>query len=367
MKDISTTKALYLHVPFCKTICHYCDFTHVVYQTKLVEDWLNAVAIELASKPISSLKTIYIGGGTPSVLTPNQLERLLQLLSKYSKNVEEYTIEINPETFDLTKAELLVKYGVNRASVGLQTSNDQLLKMMNRNHCFQDVIDTVTTLQRVGIDNISLDIMYSLPNQTIQDLKQSIDDALSLNIKHISIYSLTIEPNTVFFKRKIEHLDDEVEADMYDFICSYLPQHHFQQYEISNFCLDGYASKHNQVYWRYDDYFGISSGASGKENGVRYDKPKNVIRYIQDPLFKTVIEESEEEQMFEWLMMGLRLKQGVDIHDFETKFNQPLFSVYQETLNHHIQQGLLQLQGSILSCSEKGYPLLNEILLDYLK
>lgn len=194
---MTTADYLYVHIPFCKTICYYCDFVHRVYQEDIVDAYLSSLQKEIESKEISSLKTIYIGGGTPTSLNERQLDRLLSLFDSYVSEVKEYTIEINPETLTEEKIQILKKHGVNRVSIGLQTTEDKLLKLMNRHHTFSCVQSVVSLLKQYGITNISLDIMYSLPFQTMESLKKSVNDALSLHPTHLSLYSLTIEENTL--------------------------------------------------------------------------------------------------------------------------------------------------------------------------
>ncbi|MBF1099746.1 MAG: radical SAM family heme chaperone HemW, partial [Solobacterium sp.] len=243
-------KHLYLHVPFCRTICSYCDFCHVGYQETVANQWLDAIKTDIQNRHINeNLRTIYIGGGTPTTLSSSQLDQLLCLLDPYAHMVQEYTIEINPETFDEDKAKMLQKHGVNRASIGFQTSDERLLQMMNRHHRLEDVAETMRLLRKYGIDNISLDLMYSLPTQTMESLKKSLQDAIALEPTHLSLYSLTIEPNTVFAKKGYEHLEDDMEADMYEWICKMLPRYGFVQYEISNFAKAGMISQHNCAYW----------------------------------------------------------------------------------------------------------------------
>ena len=250
--------SLYVHIPFCKSICYYCDFCHVVYNEKIADEYLDALEKDLNFHVKNrNLKTIYIGGGTPTCLNEEQLEKLLQMLRYFSRFVKEYTIEINPETMSEAKYQLLAKYGINRASIGLQSTNDDILKFMNRKHNFNDVKNVIDKLHQYHIDNISIDLMYSIPNQTLKDFKNSLNEVCKLDIDHVSIYSLTIEENTVFGKKGYRPLDEETEADMYDIAKKILKQNGFKQYEISNFAKDGHESQHNIAYWNYDDYYGV--------------------------------------------------------------------------------------------------------------
>jgi oxygen-independent coproporphyrinogen-3 oxidase len=358
---------LYLHVPFCRTICFYCDFCHTVYTREHASQWLAALQQELAGRNLNrTLKTIYIGGGTPTALDADQLEQLLRLLDPYREHVQEFTVEINPESLDEAKAGLLEEHGVNRASIGFQTSDPQLLKAMNRRHTCADVQRAVELLRRHRIENLSLDLMYSLPGQTMAQLEQSVRDALALQPSHLSLYSLNVEPDTVFGRRGLKPLDDDAEADMYEWICRTLPEHGYHQYEISNFCLPGRESVHNTAYWKYLDFYGVSAGASGKEGRRRYDKPKSLAAYCRDPLACTDIPLSQKESMFEMLMMSLRLKQGLDQEAFAKAYGRTVDEAWGPVKADLIRRGLLQEQGRQLACTDRGYEILNDVLEEFL-
>lgn len=361
----SKPEYLYLHVPFCRTICSYCDFCHAVYNEKTADQWLQAVTVEMDHRQINpALKTIYIGGGTPTSLNADQLEELLKLLDPYRSRVEEYTVEINPETLSEEKAVLLAEHGVNRASIGFQSSDPNLLKLMGRHHDLQMLRKTMELLRQHGITNISLDLMYSLPQQTMKDLQHSLQDALSLQPEHISLYSLTIEENTVFGKQGYQHLDDETEADMYEWICQELPKYGFHQYEISNFSLPGKESEHNKAYWNYQDFYGISMGASGKEGLMRYDHIRSFQEYFADPCAVQKIPLSETDAMFEMIMMGLRLRRGMDMELFKARFGVPVTAGFGEKIQAQIAQEMLEYDGQYLRATAKGYEILNTVLVD---
>lgn len=353
---------LYIHVPFCKTICAYCDFCHLVFNDLMADKWLDELTKEIKQHDLSNLKTIYIGGGTPTSLNYNQLKRLLDIIAPFSNNTEEYTIEINPETLDNDKAKLLKEYGINRASIGLQSSNKHELSMMNRKHNFDDVVNTVQLLSNIGIDNYSLDIMYSLPSQTIDSLKKTIDDALSLNPKHLSLYSLTIEENTIFGKKGIKNLNEDEEADMYEFISSYLNKQGFIHYEVSNFAYPGYESKHNMAYWNYDDFIGLSLGASGKERHIRYDKTRNMKQYLNHDYYDEKIELSIEDEMFENVMMSFRTIYGLNLDEFKNRYHLNFFDVYAKAYEKHKESFFIKDNCLIV----KNFGILNTILIDFL-
>lgn len=360
-------KYLYIHVPFCKSICAYCDFAHQVYQSGIVEKWLEAIHQEIKQTHINKhLKTIYIGGGTPTSLTYEQLDTFLTYLDPYTNVVQEYTIEINPETFDEQKAQLLKQHRINRASIGLQTSNPTLLHLLQRKHTYQDVSKTMQLLRNVGITNISLDIMYSLPQQTMQMLQDTLHDAFLLQPTHLSLYSLTIEENTVFAYKGYTPLDEDTEADMYEYICNTCNQHGYKQYEVSNFALEGCQSIHNKAYWNYQDFYGIGCGASGKQGYQRYDAPKQLTKYLKNPMSKQITNLTKEDAMFEAVMMGIRLVEGMNLDTFHTLFDISFLDIYGEKIQTLIQKGLVEIQDHHFRCTTKGYEIMNSILVELL-
>lgn len=358
---------LYLHVPFCKTICGYCDFCHYIYNKNKVNQWLECLKTEIESKKINKkLKTIYIGGGTPTSLNEEELDKLLSLLKPYSKNIIEYTIEANPETITEEKVLILKKYGINRVSIGVQSSDDKLLKIMNRRHNFESVKECIKLLKKHKITNISVDFMYGLPFQTMDDLNKSLHDFITLDVPHISIYSLTIEENTPFYKRGYKKMDDDLEADMYDRIIDFLRLNGYAQYEISSFCKDDLKSIHNMAYWNYEDFYGISMSASGKNKNLRYDNTKNFNKYLKKEYIENEIYLSKNDEMFEYIMMGFRLKDGFDYLKFDKKFKISFLKRYELILNDLLKNGLIAVEGKYIKCIEKGYKLLNNVLEKFL-
>ena len=355
-------KHLYIHVPFCKTICSYCDFCHRVYDEKLVDRWLDTIEKEITDKCKDNYETIYIGGGTPTSLNSVQLERLLSMICPYTSEIKEYTIEVNPESLDIEKIRIFNKYGINRISMGVQTSDNVLLKLLNRKHSFEDVKNKVSLLKNNGLTNISIDLMYSLPTQTIEILNRTIDDFINLNIPHVSLYSLTIEENTVFGKKGYNSLDQDIEADMYDLIISKLERSGYVQYEVSNFCKQGYESKHNMGYWKYEDFLGISLNASSKVGNRRWTNTNNFNDYFKD--YYHQIENiilTKEDIMFENIMMSLRMKDGLNIKEFNNKYDIDFIKTYCKALkneNIEIVNGF---------CKAKNLGILNNTLLNFMK
>lgn len=355
-------KHLYVHVPFCNSICYYCDFCHRIYNEDLVNKWLDRLALEVSDNCFNQYETIYIGGGTPSCLSYVQLKRLLNILIPFSNEVIEYTIEINPESIDEKKVILLKEYGINRVSIGIQSSDDEILKSLNRKHSYLDAVRAVKLFKDNGIDNISVDLMYSLPNQNMNILNNTLKDILELDVNHISLYSLTVEENTVFGKKGIKPLDEETDADMYEMIVDTLTDHGYIHYEVSNFCKEGYRSKHNMSYWNYEDFLGISLGASSKIGNHRYTNTSSFEKYFND---EDIRDEnlilSKDDMMFENIMMSLRTIYGLDIEEFNKKYNCDLLKEYEEGINNkHIE-----IVDGKLMCN--NLELLNNVLLDFMK
>ena len=360
-------KAAYIHVPFCNSICAYCDFFRCGYNQSLANQWLQAITKEIPSRLKKGLQTIYIGGGTPSALNDEQLEILLQSLHPFAMDCIEYTIESNIESLSDTKLDIMKKYGINRISLGVQTLQPELLTIIHRKHKAKDILTCIHRIHEHDIHNISIDLIYGLPHQTLsmwkQDLKTIVD---TFPIDHISLYALTIEPNSEFGRTGVQNIDDDVEADMYEYAISFLEQNGFYQYEISNFAKVGKASKHNQFYWRYDDFYGIGCGASGKENHQRYDNTKNLQIYITQGSSPNYIALTKQDEMFEMIMMSLRMKKGLDMEHFAQVFGVPIYSVYQRAIDKNCSSGLLDMKDGFLFATEKGFAILHEILLDFL-
>ena len=354
-------KHLYVHVPFCKTICFYCDFCHRIYNEELVSKWLLTLENEVKEKCHDQYETIYIGGGTPTSLSFAQLQKLLDILKPYSNNVIEYTLEANPENIDEDKIKLLKKYNVNRISLGVQSTDDYLLKTINRKHTFDDVKNVVHLLKDNNITNISVDLMYSLPKQTMDILNKTIDDVLQLDVPHISAYSLTIEDETVFGKKGVKTLDEDIEADMFETLINRLTKNGYVQYEVSNFCKNGYESIHNLGYWNYDDFLGLSLSSSSKIGNKRWTNTKSFDLYFNNYNCKDEdIVLSKDEQMFENIMMSLRLKNGLNIEVFNKKYDENFLNKYKKGISNKY----IRINGNRVYCSNLN--ILNSVLLDFM-
>ena len=355
------TKHLYIHVPFCKAICFYCDFCHIIYNNDTVIKWLYQLSKQIKDECNDQYKTIYIGGGTPSCLSNEELDGLLSLIDPYTNEVEEYTIEANPESLTEDKIDIIKRHHVNRVSLGVQTTDETLLKTINRHHSFDDVKNVIQMLNDKSLCNISVDLMYSLPGQTMDMLNRTIDDILSLDVPHISIYSLTVEENSVFGKKGIDKLDDDTEASMYELIIERLTDAGYINYEVSNFCKPDMYSRHNMAYWNYEDFLGLSAGAAGKLSNRRYQITGDVKRYIED--YKTYDEDillEKEDLMFENIMMSLRTIYGLDIKMFNKLYDCDFCKIYSKGISNP----LIRIENDICYCTNKA--LLNSVLMDFM-
>ena len=354
-------KHLYLHVPFCRTICYYCDFCHRVYNEDLSNRWLERVRKEIENHCFDQYETIYIGGGTPTALSNGQLDSLLSYIDPYTKEVKEYTIEVNPESLDEEKIRIFKKHKIDRISMGIQSSNDQILQNLNRRHTFKDVKEKIALLRSYGFDNISGDLMYSLPGQDMKILEQTIDDILSLDLEHISLYSLTVEENSVFGKKGIMSLDEDIEADMYELIERKLTENDYIHYEVSNYAKPGKESKHNLSYWNYEDFLGISLGAASKIGNNRYTNTRDFGRYFSSEDIRDENLYLEKEDLeFEHIMMSLRTIYGLDINAFNKMYDCDLLRKYKEGVD---DENIVVENGHLIC---KNLEILNHILLKFM-
>ena len=345
-------KGLYIHIPFCSHICSYCDFAKVIYHEDYVNRYLLSLEKELNSYNIKDITSIYIGGGTPTSLNEEQFERLLKLVSKYYKEGISFAVEGNIENLNLEKVKLLNKYQVNRVSLGVQTFNDGLLKLLNRKHNKDDVINVINNLIKYNINDINLDLIYGLPNQNIEMLKEDLKIITSLPITHISTYSLMVNDHTIFKNKGIEEQSEDKVREMYDLIYLYLEEKGFYRYEVSNFSKLGFESKHNLIYWRNEEYYGIGLGASGYLDDIRYDNTKSLKKYF-DGIYRINEEKiSLKDKDFYKLMLGLRLKEGVEVNNIEHK----------EKLNSLIERGLVEVLNSKYKVTDDNLFILDYVL-----
>jgi putative oxygen-independent coproporphyrinogen III oxidase len=378
------TDALYVHIPFCPHKCFYCDFnSYVIEGEDPVWQYVYALEREMAmtvaeyASVLSPLKTIFFGGGTPTALTPKQLEYVFEALQTHFPNRAEqleFTMEANPGTVDHEKLAVMHAAGVNRISFGAQTFDSGLLKSIGRIHGPDDVKRSIELARLAGFENLSLDLMFGLPEQTLEMLHDSVRQALAFELPHVSIYGLKIEENTLFhhlyMRNQLVLPDEEEELTMYQYIMEQMMEHGYRQYEVSNFAFPGYESRHNQAYWQNRSYFGLGAGAHGYVGGRRHVNIKGVQAYVdacaQGMPRLDEFEVTPNEAMEDFMMVGLRMLDGVQSHDFFAQFGCHWDSVFAEKLTTLTAEGLLECIGDAYRLTHRGLLLGNEVFARFL-
>ncbi len=374
-------RAAYIHIPFCEHICHYCDFNKVFLKGQPVDEYLDAleeeIRLTLDKHPAEPLHSIFVGGGTPTSLSKKQLQRLLSSINKYlplEQNAE-ITFEANPGDLSDEKFRVLFEGGVNRLSFGVQTFDNELLKAIGRTHCKEDVFTSIEKAKKVGFENISVDLIYSLPGQMLDSFKETLQTALSLDIQHYSGYSLIIEPKTVFYnlmrKGKLPVPGEDAEAEMYSLLMEQMEMAGFHQYEISNFALPGYESKHNLTYWDNEEYYGFGAGSHSYVAGERIANHGPLKKYM-DPISNGILpshnihkvenNEKWEEEMF----LGLRKIEGISVERFIQKFGVDPLSLFKEEINFLQNRELITCQDGRIALTQKGRFLGNEVFQSFI-
>ena len=360
-------KNCYIHIPFCDTICTYCDFCKRYYNKKFIKDYLSSLENEINTiYKNEELKSIYIGGGTPSCLDTNELDILFNIINKLNKsNNCSITIEANFESIDYKKLDLFKKNGVNRISFGLESIDDNNLILMGRVLDKKKVIDIINYCKKIGINDINVDLIYALPNEDINVLKKDIDFILNLDVTHISTYSLIIEKHTILYIKHIKNISEDLDSEMYEFICNELRNNNYIHYEISNFCKIGYESVHNLCYWNNEEYYGFGLGASSYINNRRITNIKSLQKYLKGIYLGDCEVLSKKDIMEYEVILNLRLKDGIDLDKFEYKFNTKLNEVYD--YNDLVNEGLIKLDNNHLYISEDKWYISNSIIVKLLE
>lgn len=373
--------SVYIHIPFCEKICHYCDFTKFFYEEKMADDYLIALENEIKTNIVSpnqKMKTIFVGGGgTPTALNNRQLTKLVKIIDYYFDvaGVSEYTFEANPGDLTKEKIKILRDNGVSRISMGVQVFDDDMLEQLGRLHRIKDVYQNINDLINAGITNISIDLMYSLPNQTIAHFEKTLHEALQFQLPHYSAYSLQIEPKTIFYQRykkgTLTKPPEEIEADMYEILRKEMNGKGVFQYEISNFAKPGFESQHNLTYWNNDYYYGFGAGAHGYLPGERIVNIRPFPAYVEEanrsgkPILH-VEKIRKKEQVEEEMFLGLRKSEGVSIDDFEAKYQLKLKKLYKEELRNLAQRGWIEYDQRFVRLTEAGKPFGNEVFQSFL-
>lgn len=374
---------IYIHIPFCKQKCFYCDFASTAKKVDklLYEKYINALCQEItmyqALFPDICIDTIYFGGGTPSILPSNLIIQVLNTVKEnFTLNSDiEITLEANPGTVDIEKLQCFYQNGINRLSFGVQTVQDNLLQKIGRIHTIKEADIAIEMAQKIGFENISIDLMYGLPTQTIEMLKESVSWAVKKDIQHISIYGLQIEDNTVFGKLYNENRlilpTEEICEQMYDYLTEYLPRHNYQRYEISNFAKLGYESKHNLAYWQDKYYLGLGAGAHGYYKQKRVQNPFNIEEYIKkcnQKILPFINEEivDKKAHIEEFCFLGLRMIKGIDKEIFKQKFNIDIENLYGKLLLNLEKDKLIINEKRYIYLTAKGMKFGNQVFSKFL-
>ena len=359
-------KSAYIHIPFCKSRCHYCSFFSTI-NTELKQEYINSLLNEInfyyENEP---LQTLYFGGGTPSLLGIKDFQKILKILN-FSKNIE-LTIEINPDDAKYDYLKELYNLGINRLSFGCQTFDDEILKTINRRHSSEQIVKGYNNARQAGFENISFDFIYGLPNQTIEGFEKDLQKASELGVEHISLYGLSIEKGCYFYKNRPDIPNDDKQADMYLMAVDLLKNYGYKHYEISNFAKSKHYSKHNMNYWQCGEYYGFGAAAHGYKSSIRYSNPSDLHKYIQTPTqhehekFLTKNEMLEEE-----IFLGFRKMDGINVPMINEKFGINFEKKYRETLQKYQDLNLIIKTENGYKLSPNGVLVSNTILADFIE
>jgi oxygen-independent coproporphyrinogen-3 oxidase len=370
-----TAAGLYVHIPFCSSRCSYCDFATGIYQAELAERYVRALTQEVETTPVAGerVDTIYFGGGTPSLLAPSQLERILASLCKrFAVDAEtEITLEINPGSVDAEKLREFRSLGVNRASFGAQTFDDSELAKLGRSHTSADTLETFANLRRAGFTNVSFDLIAGLPGQTLAGWQRNIKQALALQPEHLSFYLLEVHSGTPLaehIRRGIQPApDDDLAGVMYEWMLEHASAAGYEHYEISNLCRPDFHSRHNVKYWTGVPYYGFGCSAHSYDGQTRrWSNQRDVLQYVE-MIEKGVAPVVEEQQLSqtdvraEALFLGMRLMRGIDLTRYRESFGVDLRDEHREDLDRFCQAGLLELDGDLIRLTRTGALLSNEV------
>ena len=364
IRRMNKPNSLYVHIPFCEGICAYCDFTKVLFNKKWAFSYVEELEKELKSKEIGLVDTIYVGGGTPTCLPIELLDKVLSMLQPHLSEGGEFSIESNPENLSIEKCSLLVSKGVNRLSIGVQSTKSKFLSSMGRKHNLDQVKKAISNAKKASISNINLDMIYGLPTETVEDAIKDAKILSSLGVEHLSAYSLTIGNGTLFHQQGFHEASQEDNASQYEAIMDVFEKAGYKRYEVSNFAKEGFECRHNLTYWKDNRYYAIGLGASGYEEDIRYKNTSNLSKYLQGQWLSEEEKVKKNDDIHYYLLCNLRLVEGFLLKDFEDRFGYSFLEAKLETINKLKGQGLLEANPRSIRCSERGLYLLDRILVD---
>ncbi|MCF8000327.1 MAG: radical SAM family heme chaperone HemW [Halanaerobiales bacterium] len=372
---------LYIHIPFCKNKCNYCDFYSLKTCKNLMDKYIDNLKEEIKlysnNLDVHKIKTIYFGGGTPSTLSSKSIKEILKTITRnfvvINKEIET-TIEANPESLDKNKIISYKQAGINRISLGVQSFIDKELDFLGRIHDVEDSLNTIEIIKNY-FDNYSLDLIFAIPGQTFKKFKQSLQQAIKINPPHISLYNLQIEEETPLYKKlnknEIERISEDLDYKMYNYAIKQLTTNNYNQYEISNFAKKGYESKHNLTYWNYKPYLGLGPSAHGFNGSNRYYNIQDIKSYNKEisncnfPVEK-IVKLSKKELITERMIMGLRLNKGINIKEFKNRFGISIFDLYGNKINKLKKENLIKEDNEKITMTKKGLNLGNLVLAEFL-
>lgn len=357
--------SIYIHIPFCNSICTYCDFCKIFYNKKYINDYLNNLEQEIKVRYKSEIvNTIFIGGGTPSSLDDEELIRLMNIIEIFKLNDNyEFTVECNIESITENKLKIMKKYGVNRISIGVESFDNSIIKLLGRNQTKSDVYNKIGIVKKY-FSNINIDLIYAAYDD-INILKSDIDCFLRLDIPHISTYSLIIEDNTMLKINGMKNIDEDIDYEMYKYIEDALEKNNYIHYEISNYAKNGYQSKHNLVYWNNEEYYGFGLSSTSYINNERITNTKNLRKYLNGEYLDTSVYEDKDIRMENEIMLGLRKLDGIDLDRFKDKFNVSLEDIY--NIDNLISDGYLVKEDNYIKINKKYMYISNEIIVRILE
>lgn len=371
-----TPLELYIHIPFCVQKCQYCDFLSGPSDQETKARYIEALLAEIqAAQEVETYEivSVFIGGGTPSVLEAEAIASIMGAIQKkfYFSPEAEITIEANPGTVDLEKLKAYRRAGINRLSLGLQSTDPAELKMLGRIHTYEEFILSYQWAREAGFHNINIDMMFAIPGQTGESWRSHLRQVAELKPEHISAYSLIIEEGTPFAERELDLPDEDTEYQMYEDTATLLKEYGYHQYEISNYAKEGYACRHNIGYWRRTEYLGLGLGASSLYEGRRFSNTRDMKEYLEfsgneERTRKDITELSRNDQIEEFMYLGLRMTEGISEIDFEQNFGQKLENIYGSVLKKYRETGFLEKVGTNWRFTRKGIHVSNHILADFL-
>ena len=356
-------KSVYIHIPFCNSICSYCDFCKVVYNHDWLKPYLERLESEIDNSYMGEeIETLYIGGGTPSCLSIEELKDLFKVIAKFKRREEtEFTFECNISDIEEEKFRFLYEQGVNRLSIGIESFDEEKLEFMKRTSDFKDAKKKMALLRNIGFNNINIDLMYAIPGETVKTLKKDLEKFLKLKPEHISTYSLIIEKNTLVGLNKIKPIEEEHDYKLYETICKTLKKAGFIHYEVSNFAKKGYESKHNLTYWNNEEYYGFGVGASGFVAAIRYENTKSLTEYLKGNFVSSKSLMSKVDNMENELILGFRKLEGINLEHFFDKYEENMQNIF--PIKPLVKNGDLIYKDGYVYINPKKLYVMNEILL----